>query len=248
MRLEPVAAYKWRWRIDTLDLIARRPHPFAAQLSSDRMGDGRDAPPPICLLLRFGSMFPWPVNILHHYILPPNPAFDMAAASKCVNLPYLSPRAADTQTPLHLRPYMVTSVASPVRMFTPTDAALGPYGTALWLDAQTDMSPVAQAGDRGQRIAGRVLRFVPRPEGVSVSALPEHAVDLMSTDAGTTAAVDSHPTEFMLGNGAERRGNSVFHVQEDRENWVRVAMCEEEGMIAVGSVDGDIKVYGYAPH
>ena len=41
-------------------------------------------------------------------------------------------------------------------MFTPSDLILGPYGTGLWIDAQTDPDPT-QAGDHGQRIAARSL-------------------------------------------------------------------------------------------
>ena len=70
----PAAAYQWLWRIDTLVVSRHRKHPLSPQFRSDITPSNSD-PTPICLLLRFDSWFPWPVNILHQFILPANPMY-----------------------------------------------------------------------------------------------------------------------------------------------------------------------------
>jgi hypothetical protein len=238
--LDPIAKHRWAYRIDTLKLLPQRVHPLAAQ---SRRHPFTPRPLPICILLRFDSWFPWPVNILHQFILPPNPAFDSAAYTRCVpgstppaELPYLYSAGSSP-----LKPYIVDSIPSPIRIFTPADMTVGPYGTALWLDAQTDGAP-SQAGDRGQRIAGKVLRFLPRPS--EEGAPPRHPVDLQAQimDGETTTeqevvankASDEEPRHVML-----------FHLKEDSEQWGRLEVSDDEGKLAVSCVDGRILVYDY---
>lgn len=140
---------------------------------------------------------------------------------------------------------MIASINSPVRIFTPSDSALGEYGTVLWLDAQTDLSAVAQAGDRGQRVAGKLLDFPQQPRPTQAEQLPRHAVDLVASPDGEVTAPGS------LSNGASGEGAPLgsglmaFLIQEEKDDWVRVAMCEEEGLIAIGTVSGGISVYKY---
>ncbi|THH22128.1 hypothetical protein EUX98_g8245 [Antrodiella citrinella] len=130
--IDPIAAYQWQYRIDTVEYSIprlRQSHPASRY------------PPPITLLVRFDSYYPWPVNLLHHFVIHPNPHFDPTVP---------------TSTPYAPQPQPIAVIASPMRMFTPSDLILGPYGTAVWIDAQTDPDPT-QAGDHGQRIAGRIL-------------------------------------------------------------------------------------------
>ena len=53
--------------------------------------------------------------------------------------------------------------------------------------------------------------------------------------------------EAESGMVAGDEGVSVLHVQETHELWNRVALHEDEGMVAVGHVDGRVSVYVYAP-
>ena len=234
IELDPIAQHRWPYRIDTLIILARRPHPLLRQLRPSSTSP-KSHPTPICVLLRFDSWFPWPVNILHHFILPPNPHFDPHTYTRVRpgtlepprELPYLR-----SSHPVPLKPYLVDSMPSPIRLFTPTDMVIGPYGTALWLDAQTDPIALSQAGDRGQRIAGKVLRWPPPPAEETNG--PRHAVDLqVQLSEGDTNA----------GHGW--KSGMVFHLREENEEWGRLAVCEDEGRIAVSCVDGRILVYDY---
>ncbi|KIP03044.1 hypothetical protein PHLGIDRAFT_499330 [Phlebiopsis gigantea 11061_1 CR5-6] len=212
--LEPVHAHHWAYRIDTLKVAARDPHPLRAQFRPMLA----PALPVLDLLVRFDSWFPWPVNILHHLILSPNPSFTGAEHE----LPYFADGAA---------PHVAAALPSPLRLFTPSDAVLGAHGTALWLDAQTGGGGPSQAGDRGQRIAGRVLRRAmpaPAPSEQAAARDPRHAVDL---HAPADAAAEGE--------------TMVFLCSENSEEWGRLALCEEEGRIAVSCVDARVLVYDY---
>ncbi|TCD67382.1 hypothetical protein EIP91_012417 [Steccherinum ochraceum] len=140
--VDPIDVYQWQWRIDSIEYsIPKTPR-------SDSSGSTylvHRRPPPITLLVRFDSYYPWPVNLLHHFILRPNELFQQSDIHPTKhNLPYI------------LQPQTIATLASPMRMFTESDMVVGPYGTALWMDAQTDPDPT-QAGDHGQRIATRML-------------------------------------------------------------------------------------------
>ncbi len=225
----PVANHKWQWHIDTLDVIRQQSHPLMSQFGNKTNLIAASAPP-MSLLLRFDSWFPWPVNILHQFILPHNPAFNASASGPAgTELPYLLSSLSSEP----LRPYVVASIPSPIRIFTPSDSILGRHGTALWLDAQTDPSTPSQAGDRGQRIAGKHLGF----DSYRHAAIeePRHAVDLQVESSTIFHAYEDGSTSQI----------QIFHTQ-DEDNWGRLAVCEEEGILAVGSVDGKILIYEYA--
>ena len=233
--LAPIAEYKWRWRIDSMTVNPRRQRPHIESI-----------PPAIDLLIRFDTWFPWPVNILHHYVFPPNLSFSRSAFSPTVpeTFPYLrSPAAANG-------PLMAHAIPSPLRLFTPSDMVLGVYGTALWLDASTDAATPSQAGDRGQRIATKFLAPAEadiasgmrsgggaQDDQVSPGFIEPELVNAMSA-----MALDEQSEVRM-----QERGVSVLHSQETHELWNRVAVNEEEGQVAVGYVDGRVSVYVYAP-
>lgn len=246
--LDPAAGFKWQWRIDSL-VVSHQGH-----------GDPdtrQDTPlDPINIFIRFDTWYPWPVNILHHFVLPPNPSFDPSVFSQIShhhslpsleNIPYLFTAASTL-----FGPYMTTSVASPMRLFTPSDMVLGKYGTALWIDAQTDFSSPSQAGDHGQRIAGKML---------SATNLRNHHLNLSDPmphrrgdDQVSPGYIDFQPGAHLAqGESVHSIGpqdeNSimVFEVRENCDGWNRLALDEEEGRIAVGSVDGTINVFDYAP-
>ncbi|KAI0091559.1 hypothetical protein BDY19DRAFT_931101 [Irpex rosettiformis] len=244
--LRHVAEYKWPWRIDTVDVMAKHPHALRDQFNQlDTIPSRTQPPPPVHILVRFASIFPWPVNILHSYILPSNTEFDMTASAGQNtirdHLPYLPTNASEASE--ELKPYIAASINSPVRIFTPSDTAMGGYGTILYMDAQNDASAVAQASDRGQRIAGKLLDFVSRPKNAGV--LPRHAVDLVANE-DTNAALTNEQLGTNGGDNSGRGGRGmVFHIQEDKDDWARIAMCEEEGIIVVGSIRDEVLVYRY---
>jgi hypothetical protein len=129
----PLAQHQFQWRADTINI--------SEQVSWHAARSQR--PCPINIFIRFGSIYPWPVNILHHFVLAPNPAYVPGRETSQYNLPYLS------------QPTPMQTIGSPVRLFGPSAVALGKYGTALWLDSHTEdwLGP----SDRGQRLAGMLV-------------------------------------------------------------------------------------------
>lgn len=129
----PLAQYSFQWRTETVNM--------SEQVSWHAARSHR--PSPINIVVRFGSIYPWPVNILHHFVLTPNPAYVPGRETSLCNLPYLA------------QPTPVQTIGSPVRLFSPSSVALGRYGTALWLDSHAEdwVGP----SDCGQRLAGRIL-------------------------------------------------------------------------------------------
>ncbi|KAI0343361.1 hypothetical protein BDW22DRAFT_1345110 [Trametopsis cervina] len=244
----PLASHKWIGRLDTIDVTAERCHPLETQfVRLDNGGEPEDiAAPLVRILIRFASMFPWPVNILHLYILPPNPSFNMNERTSDEgsgnHLPYLSPSSDNAPAEPSVAPYLVTSLSSAVRIFTPSDSAIGPYGTVMWLDAQTDLLNVAQVGDRGQRVAGALFNDDPRSRSVQAARPLRHSLDSVQELAPGSIAdrIWSH-----VRGQQTRRSEMVFHVQEHDDNWVKIGMCEDEGMIAIGELEGQVSVYKY---
>ncbi|KAI0358228.1 hypothetical protein OH77DRAFT_1253981 [Trametes cingulata] len=249
--LDAIATYKWRWRIDSLVAKPRREPPGLSIASSD--GKWTTNPPLIDILIRFDTWFPWPVNILHHFVLAPNPSYTPSTFSStdASTFPYILSSAPDAESHAD-GPFMVHSIPSPLRIFTPSDIALGPYGTALWIDASTDTTTPSQAGDHGQRIAGKVLTLAPLPlpqarvrpgEGPQDDQVsPGPAVLSPSASAEEVGELSGMADPAVRGPAV-----SVFHVQEVEEKWNRVAVDEQGGMVAVGHVDGRVSVYSYVP-
>jgi len=129
----PLAQHRFQWRADTVNM--------SEQVSWHAVRSHR--PSPINIFIRFGSIYPWPMNILHHFVLDPNPAYVPGRETSLYNLPYL------------VQPTPVQTIGSPVHLFSPSAVALGKYGTALWIDSHTEdcLGP----SDRGQRLAGKLL-------------------------------------------------------------------------------------------
>lgn len=234
IKLRHVSEYQWLWRIDSLDVITEQPHSLHNQFFPPT---AHRPPPSIYIFLRFGSIFPWPVNILHTYVLPSNPSFDLnSGVNQCAAADHTLPYLPAGPEPDALKPYLLTSINSPVRIFTPSDTVMSAYGTVLWMDAQTEQSAAGQAADRGQRVAGRLLDFGRRPEKMGPQAPPRHAVDLVADNTGPP----NHESQGSYGVN-----EMLFHVQELAEDWARVAMCEEEGVIVLGTAKGKISAYWY---
>jgi hypothetical protein len=115
-------------------------------------------------------------------------------------------------------PMPIQTVASPVRLFAATDMALGSHGTALWIDSHTE--DYFDHSDHGQRLASSVLTWMN----------VEHDSYIDSAD--------------LVAFSATSVATTVFGVQES-DGWVRAALDEEEGRVAVGSASGKISLWRY---
>lgn len=188
----PVAYHQWQWKLDSV-CISFQASWVAAQSK---------LLPPIGILVRYGSLLPWPINLLHQYVIQPNKSYDPMSPVDPINLPY------------ELMPVLQRTIGSPIRLFATYHMALGTHGMAVWLDSHIE--DYFGRGDRGQRLAGCLLP----------------AQDSVKEEVALTSLLDS------------TMWSSVFAISED-DKWVRVAVSEEEGKIAVGSNDGFISVLEY---
>jgi len=130
--LNPVSSFEWPWRIDNVSMTMR------IQLS--KLSGTYDS---VGILLRFGSLFPWSINLLHQYELHANKFYTSSSPLSELNLPYQFP------------PILCETIGSPVRLHGASDLVFGPYGTAIWTDSHTE--DYFGHADRGQRLAGTFL-------------------------------------------------------------------------------------------
>ncbi|THU88749.1 hypothetical protein K435DRAFT_729642 [Dendrothele bispora CBS 962.96] len=145
--ISPVAVHQFQFRIDSCR-IERHLSPHHPDLSSMTVGSHSQVYP-IHILIRYSSFFPWPVNLIHHYTLFPNRAYDPNGLGTS------SDTVSATNLPYHVNPVLCHTISSPVRLFSISDMAIGRYGTALWVDSHTE-DHFYQA-EKGQRLAGRKL-------------------------------------------------------------------------------------------
>jgi hypothetical protein len=101
--------------------------------------------PPINVIIRFGSGYGWPGNMLHHYLLQPNAFYNPSNNIRPTNLPYLAPK-------------LVQALPSPLRLLAATHMAIGSHGTAVWIDSHTE--DYFHHSNHGQRLAGSILTRV----------------------------------------------------------------------------------------
>jgi hypothetical protein len=99
---------------------------------------------------------------------------------------------------------------------------LGLYGTAVWIDSHTE--DYFGHGDHGQRLAGRILMAVGSRS------------DNDDADADPFAPIKS---------SHDQMASIVFCVGEHND-WIRLAVDEEEGRLAIGGVTGSITILDYA--
>jgi hypothetical protein len=145
------------------------------------------------------------INILHHYEIRPNAYFSSVSPISAANLPYEFP------------PVLHETIGSPVRLYATSDLAIGPYGTAVWIDSHTE--DYFFHADRGQRLAGRLL---PLPYFGAEEDEEAEFPDQIATVAAT----------------------SVYSYHEE-DSWVKIALDEEEGRIFLGRNDGLITILEY---
>ncbi|KAG2111101.1 hypothetical protein DEU56DRAFT_216184 [Suillus clintonianus] len=171
----PLAQHSFQWRADTVNM--------SEQVSWHAARSHR--PSPINVVIRFGSIYPWPVNVLHHFVITPNPAYVPGRETSLYNLPYLA------------QPTPMKTIGSPVRLFAPSSVALGRYGTAIWLDSHTEdwMGP----SDCGQRLAGHMMtteESLNRPHGSHASMI----FRVRDDDLWCKVAVDEESGRIAVGD------------------------------------------------
>ncbi|KAG5653610.1 hypothetical protein H0H81_011982 [Sphagnurus paluster] len=184
----PLVQHIWQWSLDSVSVAPQAswtPRKYA----------------PINILLRFGSLLPWPVNLIHQFILHLNPSYDNTKPIASGNVPY------------EIVPTLRCQIGSPVRLFSNYHMAIGSRGTAVWIDNHTE--DYFGHGECGQRLAGTLL------------ATSDHQ--------------DMHEDYY---EAESSMGSTVFEYCESDE-WTRVAIDNNEGMIAVGHLDGTIVVREY---
>ncbi|OBZ73695.1 hypothetical protein A0H81_06257 [Grifola frondosa] len=122
-------------------------------------------------------------------------------------------------------PFIVHSIPSPIRLFTPSDMVLGRYGTALWIDAATDETTPSQAGDHGQRIVGKMLshpqwRTAGLPLGGEGSSDDRVSPGYVDARIGTELANvnDGALTDEAMAS------TMVFQLQELPDEWNRLCI------------------------
>ncbi|KAK0239325.1 hypothetical protein EDD85DRAFT_538856 [Armillaria nabsnona] len=132
--LHPLAHHVWQWSVDSGRLAFHTSH--------------TQGPQPISVLVRFASSFPWPTNMLNHFVIYPNPP--------------------GSHSLYNFTPIQVQTISAPLRLFALSDMAIGEYNTAVWLDTDTE-SYFLQASS-GQRLAGCVLGAVNEDQVVYTNA------------------------------------------------------------------------------
>ncbi|KAG2364656.1 hypothetical protein BDR07DRAFT_1354764 [Suillus spraguei] len=171
----PLAQHSFPWRTETVNM--------SEQVSWHAARSHR--PSPINLVIRFGSIYPWPVNMLHHFVLTPNPAYVSGRETSLHNLPYSA------------QPTSVQTIGSPVRLFAPSSVALGRYGTALWLDNHTE--DWAGPGDCGQRLAGQVLTATGESSTSQCDSHASMVFRVQDNDLWNKIAIDEESGRIAVG-------------------------------------------------
>ncbi|KAF8075169.1 hypothetical protein FPV67DRAFT_1727793, partial [Lyophyllum atratum] len=177
----PVAQHRWQWNLDSVSM--------APQISWSP-NEGKYLP--INILLRFGSRLPWPVNLIHHFMLHPELSFDSSRPITASNVPY------------DAVPVLRRQIGSPVRLFSSYHMAVGSRGTAVWIDNHTE--DYFGRGDCGQRLAGS-LPVVAKVEdrewdddSMEIESSMESSVfSYCENDEWTRVAVDEEEGRIAVG-------------------------------------------------
>lgn len=251
IRLAPAARHRWPFRIDSIVFTPRLHHKEQVSGFVDGQVD------PIDMFIRFDTFYPWPINLLHHFILPPNHAYsqDGTAIITTTTTTIDDGSSSRADIPyLHRSPIVAKMISSPLRLFTPSDMVIGRHGTVVWLDAMTDASTPSVAADLGQRVMGAILSRLPFPcaldnstgEAMATPGTGMHTRVLRTTTAraadgsSSSSAPDRDPSWNQCTS-------MTFHVCPDSDGWNKVAVDDEQGLLAIGGVDGSLTVYDYAP-
>ncbi|KAL5492655.1 hypothetical protein ACEPAI_4102 [Sanghuangporus weigelae] len=185
---------------------------------------------PLSIVARFDSYYPWPVNLLHHFVLHVSPHHFNTLDSLIPEVPYMLP------------PQMTQTIPSVVRLFGHSVLVLGRYGTLVWTDSEANNSEEAQGSTQayfaegtGERVAGRRLRLPPSPD--YITSLASEPAAPQEPDPSTTEGLPSSTP----GQGMQ---TSVFSTRLT-EGWYSVALSESRGRIAIGDGEGVIELWDH---
>ena len=197
--------HRWPFRIDSIVFRPRNP-------TDDPKLTPCHAPvPPIDIFARFDTFYPWPVNLLHHFII----------------IPKLGPRgmgsSGEDDLPFMLPPMMEMMYTSPLRHFTPNDLVIGRNGTAVWLEAMSDPHTQSVPADFGQRVMGKILSDVDLPP-----QNPDGPSGYASIDE-----FNSRNRHLTREPYITRTPIMTFHTQPQDDTWNKIAVDDEQGLIAI---------------
>jgi hypothetical protein len=227
--LHPLATHRLPFRLNSINVSPRR---------TGVSGAVHRAAPPLDLLVRFDSYFPWPVNMLHHFVLTPD---EHGAA------------------PYDPAPRMVRAWESGVALFVPADAALGRWGggCAVWLDAEDGAEAAVQ------RVCVGMLNGEAREETEWIAAAAAETGDDLEEPANAEglAVAELGPARWeaepqQVAYGAPVAAQEVAsagvtaelgrQVAREGRDWLGVAVEEKEGRVAVIGEGGKVQVWDYA--
>jgi len=179
-------------------------------------------PSALGILIRFASGLPWVsfpfATFTAHIDVFLQPVNLLHYFILCPNQAFDACRPVDqTNVPYEVAPKIRRTIGSPIRLFTPYHMVMGNRGTAIWIDTHTE-DYFGRSG-RGQRLAAILI---------ATSEAEDH-LDEVSEEDYIVPTMDV----------------SVFGVCEE-DNWTRVAVHEEEGRVAIGSIDGTVTILEYA--
>lgn len=193
--LQPVCLHKWAWNLNSLSVSHRVSWIHDRKASNCATCANRGTVPldgnanrnyilvckcryrPLSIAIRFDSYFPWPVNLMHHYVLPTHMFYDPVSLAKQL----LAERDAadalesnpsfevkDVLSPAHISPYVLPpllehTIPSAVRLFARSDLFMCRYGSLIWLDSEADYSPQSSISLRLVDSEGHHLTSQPTP-------------------------------------------------------------------------------------
>lgn len=192
---------------------------------------------PLSLIIRFdGRFYPWPVNLLHHYVLSVQP--------HTVSLPYTE------QIPYLLPPSLLHTISSPVELLGRTDYALDAHGMVLWLDNESCFVPPAflsegkQPGSQveaKQRLAGVRLGL----PGVS----PENPFSFPEMENPEDPVPSSQRQESQWGSQSVPQESVSAHTRiyaaSVSEDWYTFDFCATAGRVAMFARSGKLQIWDY---
>ncbi|THG95573.1 hypothetical protein EW145_g7934 [Phellinidium pouzarii] len=270
--LYPTTTHKWRWQVNSLAVTERVSwaHERASAKCTTCNGrgyviTGGDASAitsaekgerfvcvcryrPISIVVRFDSLYPWPFNLMHHYVLHVRTYADIFPGDFS-NLQRQSPYAAP--------PVLAHTISSTIRLFGRSVITIGRFGTVVWTDSETASEDVNDDPGPpflyyGERTAGcrlpisvppRASTAVPAsvPHVVSVSRLEPAAAENMTT----TTAAGLQPDDVGAEPALEPTPATTLFGMREQDGWHAVAVCERVGRIVLGDADGMLNIWDH---
>lgn len=247
-RIRPRAAHKWPWQINSISpseriswaheqasksCISCEGKGFRLQLLDDDVSQAERLVcscryRPISIVARFDSYFPWPVNLIHHYLLE--------VPIQCLREPQ--------ESPYILPPKLLHTVPSTVRLFGHSVLTIGRYGELVWTDSECadDSGEAFFLEGTGERLSGSKL---PLPHPDAEEHLPDIAsLSLNAAEPSILQPPSSDPAPAQVSGSVSTLQMSQFATRLS-DGWFSLSLCERAGRIAVGDGSGLVEVFDY---